>query len=249
MNFYFVYDEYTDIADPCVANELATIVLENMKRDPHSEASSRPSKHILGEMTKQSVLLSIYFTFIIIFTRRLFSILTLCLLTFRFWERASTLASPGSPCFDHFISTSERYLRSVVTEAEDRAANHVRTLEEYFPLRRDTCGACPTLALIEFGLDLPEEVTSHPVVASLTQDAVDLIILVNVSSLDKFKRSFLTFYFIHITYRICIPTSASMRVGWLTTTSSHLSCEKKILNSKGHLTGLAFIPTASSSAS
>ncbi|PPQ95114.1 hypothetical protein CVT25_011657 [Psilocybe cyanescens] len=151
MNFYFVYDEYTDIADSAVANDLATIVIENMTKDPftESEDTAYSSNHILGEMTRQ------------------------------FWQRASTLAQPGSACFDHFIATSESYLRAVALEAEDRAANRVREFDEYFVLRRDTCGARPTLALIEFGLDLPEEVTAHPVIESLTQDAVDLIILVN----------------------------------------------------------------------
>uniref|UniRef100_A0A8H7XMK6 Terpene synthase n=1 Tax=Psilocybe cubensis TaxID=181762 RepID=A0A8H7XMK6_PSICU len=150
MNFYFVYDEYTDIADASVANELATIVIENMTEDSlDQDVPSSSSTHILGQMTRQ------------------------------FWKRASTLAKPGSPCFAHFIATSERYLRAVSLEAEDRAMHRVRSFDDYFILRRDTCGARPTLALIEFGLDLPEEVTSDPVIQALTQDAVDLIILVN----------------------------------------------------------------------
>lgn len=53
MNFYFLYDEYTDIADPTEADNLATIVIENMPRDPYSELSDTPSKHILGEVKRQ----------------------------------------------------------------------------------------------------------------------------------------------------------------------------------------------------
>jgi len=71
----------------------------------------------------------------------------------------------------------------VVEEAEDRAHSRIRPIQDYLRLRRDTCGARPTLTLIEFGLDLPNEVTNHSTFVSLTQDAVDLIILVNVSPL------------------------------------------------------------------
>lgn len=53
MNFYFVYDEYTDIVDPKIANDLATIVIENMTTNPRAEATPGPSKHILGDMTQQ----------------------------------------------------------------------------------------------------------------------------------------------------------------------------------------------------
>jgi hypothetical protein len=75
------------------------------------------------------------------------------------------------------------YLNAVAEEAEDRVHNRVRPVENYLRLRRDTCGARPTLVLFEFGLDLPNEVILHPMLVSLTQDAVDLIILVNVGPL------------------------------------------------------------------
>lgn len=83
-------------------------------------------------------------------------------------------------CFQHFITTSELYLHAVTQEAEDRQHNVMRKIADYLPLRRETCGARPSLALYEFGLGLPEEVTSHPVLEALTQDAIDLIIFINV---------------------------------------------------------------------
>ncbi|KDR78286.1 hypothetical protein GALMADRAFT_266794 [Galerina marginata CBS 339.88] len=146
MNFYFVYDEYTDVSDPVSAANLANIVIDAMK---NPDAFPSNGSHLLGEMTRQ------------------------------FWRRASTLAKPGSPCFEHFIATSETYLHAVTQEAEDRASERIRSVDDYLDLRRDTCGARPTLAFIEFGLELPAEVTSHPVIVSLTEAAVDLIILVN----------------------------------------------------------------------
>ncbi|KIM41852.1 hypothetical protein M413DRAFT_27416 [Hebeloma cylindrosporum] len=145
MNFYFVYDEYTDVGDVSVARSLASTVISAMK-DPEAKPDN---PHILGEMTRQ------------------------------FWKQASTLAARDSPCFERFIATSETYLNAVVEEAEDRAQNRIRPVQDYLRLRRDTCGARPTLVLIEFGLNLPREVTDHSTLVSLTQDAVDLIILVN----------------------------------------------------------------------
>ncbi|KAF9555722.1 terpenoid synthase [Agrocybe pediades] len=149
MNFYFIYDEYTDVSDPSVAEELANIVIEQMKDELDTTLHPYSHNHVLGGMTRE------------------------------FWKRAKTLARPGSSCFNRFIAFSETYLRAVTQEAHDRAEKKVRSIEEYMELRRDTCGARPTLALIEFGLDLPEEVTSHPVMVSLFDCAVDLIICVN----------------------------------------------------------------------
>ncbi|CAA7262204.1 unnamed protein product [Cyclocybe aegerita] len=146
MNFYFVYDEYTDVSDSAVADRLANIVIDAM-RNP--ENSSQSGDHLLGKMTKH------------------------------FWTRALAMAPAGSPCFEHFITTSETYLRAVTQEAEDRANKRVRKVDDYLRLRRDTCGARPTLALIEFGLNLPNEVVRHPSLVALTEAAVDLIILVN----------------------------------------------------------------------
>lgn len=111
---------------------------------------------------------------------------------YRFWKRAASLTRPGSPCLKHFVDTSEAYLTAVTREAEDRANQTVHSIKDYLTLRRDTCGARPTLALIEFGLDLPEEVTSHPVLVSLREAAVDLIILVNVSLTDRFSSACFT---------------------------------------------------------
>jgi hypothetical protein len=48
-------------------------------------------------------------------------------------------------------------------------------------IRRNTAGGGPTLALTEFGLNLPDEVYYHPVISSLREKAELLIVLVNVS--------------------------------------------------------------------
>jgi len=49
INFYFVYDEYTDVADVSVARSLASTVTSVMKNP-----GARPDNpHILGEMKRQ----------------------------------------------------------------------------------------------------------------------------------------------------------------------------------------------------
>ena len=49
MNFYFVYDEYTDIVNASGANALANTVIRAMKNPEANPDNS----HILGEMARQ----------------------------------------------------------------------------------------------------------------------------------------------------------------------------------------------------
>ncbi|KAF9528055.1 terpenoid synthase [Crepidotus variabilis] len=50
MNLIFVFDEYTDVAEPIVARQLTETVLDAM-RNP--KKTSRHGEHLLGEMTRQ----------------------------------------------------------------------------------------------------------------------------------------------------------------------------------------------------
>ena len=54
MNFFFVYDEYTDVCDEALAHTLANIVLKVMH---HPLAPSQPTakEHALGQMSKEQV--------------------------------------------------------------------------------------------------------------------------------------------------------------------------------------------------
>ena len=49
MNFYFVYDEYTDVSDPVFAGKIASMVIEAMR---HPDRCS-PASHILVGMTQE----------------------------------------------------------------------------------------------------------------------------------------------------------------------------------------------------
>lgn len=65
-------------------------------------------------------------------------------------------------------------------QAEDRAASHIRTLDNYFLIRRDTIGAKPSFVLLEFDQALSDAWFNHPLLKGLTEAAIDLLILGNV---------------------------------------------------------------------
>ena len=101
----------------------------------------------------------------------------------RLWQRAQALSEPGAPCLQRFIESMEVYLRGVTEEARDRSDKRIRSVQEYLSLRRQTCGGRPALDLIAFGLNLPDHVINHPVLESLLDSGIDLIICVNVSQI------------------------------------------------------------------
>jgi len=76
------------------------------------------------------------------------------------------------------------YIIAVSVEARDRQTQNIRTIKDYFPIRRDACAVRVVLAFTEFELHLPDEVMDHPTVAALGIGSVDLVILANVSPLS-----------------------------------------------------------------
>jgi hypothetical protein len=87
-------------------------------------------------------------------------------------------ASPSSQ--RRFVDTFAAYTQSVVEQAEDRDHNIIRTVDSYLAVRRDTIGAKPSFAVLEFDMDLPNDVLKHPTMVSLTNTTIDLLILGNV---------------------------------------------------------------------
>ncbi|KXN86841.1 Delta(6)-protoilludene synthase [Leucoagaricus sp. SymC.cos] len=96
-----------------------------------------------------------------------------------FWLRARASVPAGASCIRHFVDAWTSYTAAVIEEADDRANKRYRSFEDYMRIRKNTAGGAPTLALTEFGLDLPDEVFDHPIVASLRDRAETLIVLVN----------------------------------------------------------------------
>ena len=87
------------------------------------------------------------------------------------------------PAMERFIIDFDAYTKSIILEAEDRVANHQRTVNDYLILRRDTCGAKPTFSFFGLGLNIPNAVFEHPLMISLIDNATDLIAITNVSHL------------------------------------------------------------------
>lgn len=68
---------------------------------------------------------------------------------------------------------------AIVQQSVDRNSNHIRDLDSYFELRRDTIGAKPAFAIMEMYLNIPDEVLEHPVIQKLYVSSIDLVIISN----------------------------------------------------------------------
>ena len=79
-----------------------------------------------------------------------------------------------------FIVKFGIYMAAVVQEASDRAENHIRRIDDYFLVRRQTIGAMPSFVLLHFEVELPEEVFEDPVIQRLENASADMISLCNV---------------------------------------------------------------------
>ena len=97
----------------------------------------------------------------------------------RFWQLAIKTASESSQ--RRFIQTFDSYCQSVVQQAGDRDSCRIRDVDSYFENRRENIGAKPSFALLELDMNLPDEVMTHPTIEKLTELAIDMLILGNVS--------------------------------------------------------------------
>ncbi|KAJ7602905.1 terpenoid synthase [Mycena polygramma] len=95
----------------------------------------------------------------------------------QFWLNALRSATPTFQ--RHFILSFEAYIDAVVQEAQDRTEHHIPGIDEFFALRRDTCGVKPTFAMIELGMDIPDDVMENEHIAALIIGGVDMVIIVN----------------------------------------------------------------------
>ncbi|KAF8799734.1 terpenoid synthase [Phlegmacium glaucopus] len=146
MNFYFAFDEYTDLANKSEATKISNDVMEAFRR---REANSQPSHGKITAMAQQ------------------------------FFERTVSVVGEDPPAMERFIADFDAYTKSIIVEAEDRVAGHLRTVEDYLILRRDTCGGKPTFSFFGLGLNIPDEVFQHPLMISLIENATDLIAITN----------------------------------------------------------------------
>jgi hypothetical protein len=86
----------------------------------------------------------------------------------------------------------EEYLEAVVQESIDKKDNRILDVKSYIDARRRACGMKPAYALIELGLDIPDEVMAHPAIQEMFIGAVDLVALCNVSDIHEMLLRVLT---------------------------------------------------------
>ncbi|THU96145.1 terpenoid synthase [Dendrothele bispora CBS 962.96] len=144
MNCFFIFDEYSDVADPHTVRKQADIIMDAIC-NPHKP---RPKGEFIGGEAHR-----------------------------QFWELASKGATHTVQ--RRFINTYQQYVDAVVQQAVDRANDYIRDVESYFHVRRDTIGAKPSFTLLEFTMDIPDEVMNHPMIQDLTIWCIDMLIIGN----------------------------------------------------------------------
>jgi len=95
----------------------------------------------------------------------------------QFWRLAMKSSSPT--CQKRFIKSYELFMASVIERTKDRDHDYVRSLAEYFAIRRNTIGSEPSFVMLEMTLDIPEDVYSHEIISKLMTCATDMIVLSN----------------------------------------------------------------------
>ncbi|KAI0774681.1 terpenoid synthase [Trametes elegans] len=89
------------------------------------------------------------------------------------------LYSYGPKALVHFLQGFVDFLRSIVSQAEDRSSGAIRSTRDYIEIRRNNSGALPTFLPCELRLRLPDEVFYHPHIVDLRTCIVDLVTTVN----------------------------------------------------------------------
>lgn len=102
-----------------------------------------------------------------------------------YWTRVTKISNKTFQ--RHFLKVWEDYMKGTAQQAEDRDKAHVRDIQSYFQLRRQTSGILPSFAMLEMDKELPDCVLEHPVIKELQLIAMDLIIISNVR--EKYKRT------------------------------------------------------------
>ncbi|KAJ7720443.1 terpenoid synthase [Mycena metata] len=154
MNLFFVIDEHTDIH--CVPGHprnavIAATAVARQQADIVMDALHNPRKvRPSGEWIGGKV-------------------------AQEFWLNAITIATPTSQ--RRFLATFRSYLNAVVQQA--RNSGHIRDVNSYFQVRRDTIGAKPSFAINEIHLNIPDEIITHPVIVRLTNLCLDALIIGN----------------------------------------------------------------------
>jgi len=99
------------------------------------------------------------------------------LLSDSFWLHAIQFLS--APIQERFIEAFQLYTDAVVQQSFDRTHNHIRSIQSYFLIRRETIGAKPSFAINASHYELPDEVLNHPAIEHLNLLCIDMLIVGN----------------------------------------------------------------------
>ena len=99
----------------------------------------------------------------------------------RFLQRTLNVVGDDTLSLERFISDFDSYIKAVLLETEDRATGHLRPIDEYIVLRRDTVAARAIFSYLGLGLNIPDAVFDNPIMISLLENRNDLLAIVNVS--------------------------------------------------------------------
>ncbi|KAF8481434.1 terpenoid synthase [Gautieria morchelliformis] len=95
----------------------------------------------------------------------------------QFWLNAVKIATPSSQ--RRFMDSFQTYTDAVVQEAIERGTSHIRDVQSYFEVRRETIGAKSAFAINVIQLTIPGEVVKHPVIVALSELSTDMVLICN----------------------------------------------------------------------
>ncbi|KAM7192315.1 terpene cyclase [Naviculisporaceae sp. PSN 640] len=98
-------------------------------------------------------------------------------ITQEFWQRALKTATPS--CQKRYVDLFQYYMDGVVQQAIDRDQQHIRDVETYFALRRQTIGTAPSYGLLDMHFNIPDYMIQHPHVQHMSDLATDMISMCN----------------------------------------------------------------------
>lgn len=87
----------------------------------------------------------------------------------------------------------DEYLEGVVQESIDKKNHRILDVKSYIDARRRTSGVKPSFSIYELGLDIPDEVMSHPAIQDMILAAIDMVAFCNVGDIhEKIAHTILT---------------------------------------------------------
>ncbi|KAG6877090.1 hypothetical protein C0993_010326 [Termitomyces sp. T159_Od127] len=144
MNWFFLYDDQSDLMTPPDAQKLAALVLNAIS---HPDNTGPAHECVVAEAIRQ------------------------------LWKLVSEVSSAASR--GRLIKNIYNCTSAIVQQAQDRVLDHVRDVDEYLFLRRETVGATSAFVVLEFSLNLPDDIFEDAVIQRLNNACVDLILLSN----------------------------------------------------------------------